>query len=118
MQRYENIRCILGHAEIRGRNNKGVEGDVVRGWPQRGIYAMLRNLYFWPHPWHMEVPRQGTEPVPLQRQFRILNLLHHSRNSPMLRNLDITQNKMESCGGILKGGVGEFLLWLSGNEPN
>ena len=36
---------------------------------------------FWPHPWHMEVPRSGMEsklqvwPKLLQRQHRVLNLL-------------------------------------------
>ena len=42
---------------------------------------------FWPHPWHMEVPRPGMEyklllqPNPQLWKFGILNSLCHSRNS-------------------------------------
>ena len=56
------------------------------------------SLSFWPHPWHMEVPRpeiksklqrqhrwslthwsgSGIEPTPPQRQWQIPNMPHHS----------------------------------------
>ena len=40
-------------------------------------------LFFWSHPWHMEVPRPGTEPVPQQQPgllqwHQVLNPLHHN----------------------------------------
>ena len=28
---------------------------------------------FWPHPWHAEIPRPGTEPAPQQGQGQVLN---------------------------------------------
>ena len=44
-----------------------------------------KKFFFWPGPWHVEVPRLGTvpeprqQPEPLQWQGRILNPLHHKR---------------------------------------
>ena len=45
------------------------------------IYVSINSLFFWPHPWHAEVPRPGIEPLPQewpvqhQWQCQILNLL-------------------------------------------
>ena len=42
-------------------------------------------LFFWPHPWHVELPRPGMEPSLQQRpkllqlQCHILNPLHHRK---------------------------------------
>ena len=65
------------------------------------------------HPRHVEVPRLGIEPVfqqqpeLLQRHHQILNLMHHSENSPityLLRELrGFYWGKVEKGGTKLEG---------------
>lgn len=51
--------------------------------PYEGRYclSLSPSLFSWLLLWHREVPGQGIEPEPLQRQLLILNLMCHRGNS-------------------------------------
>ena len=52
-------------------------GKVKRAW----LFFLFVFFSFHLHLWHVEVPRSGIEPAPLQWQCQILNLLYHKEPS-------------------------------------
>ena len=68
------------------------------------VFVCLFVCLFWLHLWQVEVPNPGTEPMPLQGQHQILNLLCH--NFPV----QIWQCKLNRLRA-LHSGLGIVLLW-------
>ena len=70
-------------AVVRGSMEPGLCLRFSSPWLHNAISEEKRDLFFfffWPYPWHMEVPGPGTESAP-QQWHQIFNPLSHPRAS-------------------------------------
>ena len=72
--------------------------------------SLSLSLFFLLHPWHVQVPRPGTEPTPqqwpklLQWQHQILNLLCH-KGTPGFPFLKHLLHSLDTRGFLFKGSL-------------